>query len=67
MVGNVINVLVVVYLSTNQGGVFEYDPLVSAVEFMYIHGPFGSRRYLLHSGKYCIQLQLHLQVRNTCG
>ena len=29
MVGNVINVLVVVYLSTNQGGVFEYDPLVT--------------------------------------
>ena len=32
MVGNVINVMVVVYLSTNQGGVFEYDPLVIHLE-----------------------------------
>ena len=37
MVGSVIIMLVVVYLSTNQGGVFEYDPLVSTVEF-YLHG-----------------------------
>ena len=29
MVGSVINIVVVVYLSTNQGGVFEYDPLVT--------------------------------------
>lgn len=31
MVGSVIIMLVVVYLSTNQGGVFEYDPPVSTV------------------------------------
>ena len=31
MVGSVIIMLVVVYLSTNQGGVFEYDPLVTTI------------------------------------
>ena len=67
MVGSVIIMLVVVYLSTNQGGVFEYDPLVSTVELMYIHGPFGSRRYLCGDANKCTLLHLHLRVKNTCS
>ena len=67
MVGSVIIMLVVVYLSTNQGGVFEYDPLVSTVDFTCTDGPFGSRRYICESENIALWLQLHLQVRNTCS
>ena len=58
MVGSVIIMLVVVYLSTNQGGVFEYDPLVSTVYFTCTDGPFGSSYYSCECQKSCIAVTL---------
>ena len=60
--------MVVVYLGTNQGGVFEYGTLVCIVMTCDDHTGLWLK-LIWFDGKplHALQLDLQVQVKNTCG